>query len=103
MAAATKKHTDSKESFLERIAFQLGEWDAQLLELIEDSKKAGAESKEKYEAQINGIRASMEEARKRLEEYRSTGTEAWHDVKMGAEKAWIDMKHGLTDAFKKFK
>lgn len=103
MPTATKKRMDTKESFLEKAAFQLGEWDAQLVDLIEKSKNMSSSAKETYDVQIARIREQIEEGRKKLEEYRSTGTEAWHDIKMGYEKAWIEMKHGLDDAFKKFK
>ena len=106
MPTATKtgarKQTDTKESFLEKIAFQLGEWDAQLSELMEKSRNMSTDAREKYYARISRIREQMDEGRKKLEEYSSMSTEAWHEVKMGAEKAWIEMRHGLTDAINKF-
>jgi len=65
--------------------------------------KLGAEARGKYREQIEDLRARQETARKKLEDLKRTGGEAWEDLRSGAEAALDELKKGVEGAVAKLK
>ena len=56
-----------------------------------------------YENQIRQLKDKRDVATLKLQELKSSGSEAWDTLKAGAETAWTDLKSAVTAAKEKFK
>ncbi len=95
--------TGSREHYLEQIESTLNGWGEEIEKIRKKADKLGADAKGKYLEQIEGLRASQETARIKLEELKRTGGEAWEDLRSGAEAALDELKKGVEGAVAKLK
>jgi hypothetical protein len=78
----------SREHYQEKIEATLQEW---------------GETRVKYREQIEDLHTRQEAARKKLEDLKRTGGEAWEDLRKGAETALEELKKGVEGAVGKMK
>jgi F0F1-type ATP synthase membrane subunit b/b' len=93
----------SRELYQERIEATLQEWGGEIEKLRKKADQLGAEAKVKYRDQIEDLHARQETARKKLEELKRAGGEAWEDLRKSAESAVEELKKGVESAVGKMK
>jgi Skp family chaperone for outer membrane proteins len=93
----------SKEHYQEKIESTLNEWGGEIEKIRKKADQLGADAKDKYREQIEDLRARQETARKKLEDLKRTGGEAWEDLRHGAEAALDELKKGVEGAVAKLK
>jgi hypothetical protein len=93
----------SRELYQEKIEATLQEWGAEVEKIRKKADRFGAEARVKYRDQIEDLHARQETARKKLEELKRTGGEAWEDLRKSAESAIEELKKGVEGAVGKMK
>jgi uncharacterized coiled-coil DUF342 family protein len=93
----------SREHYLAQIESSLNEWGEEIEKIRAKADKLGTEARGKYREQIEDLRARQETARKKLEDLKRTGGEAWEDLRSGAEAALDELKKGVEGAVAKLK
>lgn len=94
---------DKRKAYEEKLDAQLEEWDAQIALFKARADKSKAEAKIEYYKTIEALQHKQDEARKKLNELKTAGDEAWEDLRTGAEKAWDEIKAAFHSAASKFK
>ena len=95
--------TDKRKAFEEKFDAQLKEWSAEIALLKAKADKAKAEVKIEYYKTLETLQGKQEVARTKLKELRSSGDDAWEDVKAGAENVWTEIKVLIQNAASRFK
>ena len=93
----------SREHYQEQIESTLDEWGEEIEKIRKKADRLGAEARGKYREQIEDLRARQETARKKLEDLKRSGGEAWEDLRSGAESALDELKKGVEGAVAKLK
>lgn len=89
---------EQKEEYRRKLEEQLKEWNARLEELKTRSEKMGAEARAEMERRIETLRSRRGEVQERLDALRDSGETAWGHLRGGLEKAFDDLKTGVSDA-----
>jgi multidrug resistance efflux pump len=92
-----------RKAYIDKLATQLKQWDAELEKMEAKAQKAKADVKADYNRQIQELRRKKAVAKNRLEEVKNAGEDAWKELKSGAEEAFKDMKNAFQSALSKFK
>lgn len=92
-----------RKAFIDKLAAQLKQWDAEIEKLEAKAEKAQADAKADYHQQIEELRDKKQAAQDKLEEVKQAGEEAWEELKSGAEEAFDTMKNAFQTAMSKFK
>ena len=93
----------SREHYQEQIESTLNGWVEEIEKIRKKADKLGAEARGKYQDQIEDLRSRQETARKKLEDLKRAGGEAWEDLRNGAEAALDELKRGVEGAVAKLK
>ena len=94
---------DKRKAYEEKLDAQLKEWSAQIALLKAKADGARADLKIDYHKTIEALQRKNDEARTKLQELKTSGDEAWEDLKIGAEKVWSEVKAAYHDASSRFK
>lgn len=94
---------EKKETYQEKMAAQLKEWNAMLEELKAKAQRASAGAKIQYQEQIELLRAKYDAAQAKLQELRTAGESAWEHLTVGMENAWKELKSAWDTAVAKLK
>lgn len=94
---------EQKETYQQKIQEQLDEWRADIDRLKEKAKNATAETKLRYQENIDRLEIKMDEGKSRLKELKESGSEAWEAVKEGADSIWDTMKATFAEVKEKLK
>ncbi len=94
---------EKKESYQQKIQEQLDEWRADIDRLKERAKNATAETKLKYQENIDRLELKMEEGRSKLKDLKESGADAWDAVKEGADSIWDTMKATFAEVKERMK
>lgn len=94
---------EKKESYQQKIQEQLDEWRADIDRLKERAKNATAETKLKYQENIDKLELKMDEGREKLKDLKESGSEAWDAVKEGADSIWDTMKATFAEVKERLK
>ena len=95
--------TDKRKAYEERLDAQLKEWSAEIALFKAKAEKAKAEVRIEYYKTIETLQGKQDAARKKLQELRSAGDDAWEDLKTGAENVWAEVKTAFNSAATRFK
>jgi len=93
----------SREHYQEQIESTLNEWGEEIEKIRKKADRLGADARGKYREQIEDLRLRQETARKRLEDLKRAGGEAWEDLRSGADAALDELKKGVEGAVAKLK
>jgi Skp family chaperone for outer membrane proteins len=93
----------TKEHYQEKIESTLDDWGEEIEKIRKKADQLGADATDKYREQIEDLRARQETARKKLEDLKRTGGEAWGDLRHGAEAALDELKKSVEAAVAKLK
>jgi len=94
---------EDKKSYLQKLADQLHQWDAELDELKARAGRAKADARMELFNQIDELRVKKETTQGKLEQFQDAGDGAWDDMKAGVEKSWTELTGAFASAFAKFK
>ena len=97
------ENQEQKENYQQKIENQLNEWRADIDRLKEKAKYATAETKLKYQDNIDRLELRMDEGKSRLRELRESSGEAWEAVKVGADSIWDTMKATFAEVKEKLR
>lgn len=94
---------ERKESYQQKIQEQLDEWRADIDRLKERAKNATAETRLKYQENIDRLELKMDEGRSKLKDLKESGEDAWDAVKEGADSIWDTMKATFAEVKERLK
>ena len=94
---------NKRKAYEEKLDAQLKEWSAQIALLKAKADNAKADAKIEYYKTIDVLKHKQDEARTKLQELKTTGDEAWENLKPGTAKAWDEVKIAFRRAAAKFK
>ncbi len=94
---------ERKESYQQKIQEQLDEWRADIDRLKERAKNATAETRLKYQENIDKLELKMDEGRSKLKDLKESGEDAWDAVKEGADSIWDTMKATFAEVKERLK
>jgi DNA anti-recombination protein RmuC len=89
----------TRQEYIDKLKSKLDEWNAAIDKLEVQAKLAEMENRQKYEAEIETFKQKRDEIQERLNTMRSSGEQAFEDLRQGVEQAW----DSLWDAYKKAK
>ncbi|MBP2674097.1 MAG: hypothetical protein H6Q84_937 [Deltaproteobacteria bacterium] len=93
----------TREVYQEKIESRIAEWGDEIEKLRHKADQLGEDAKVRFREQIEELRARQGTARKKLDEMKKAGGEAWDDLREGAESALDDLKKGVESAVSKLR
>ncbi len=101
---ATKDYlVQQKEKYQKDAESVLNDINDKIKDLQAKAAQAGADSKDKYNEIIEGLRKKQEEAQTKLGDLKSKSADAWEDVKSGMDAMLENLKTSYNDALSHFK
>ena len=94
---------EDKELYREKFEAKLREIKARIELLEAKAAQVKAESKLEYQRHLDELRQKREVLRGRLDEFKTSGGEAWKDIRSGMERAADDLKQAVDKAMDKFR
>lgn len=92
---------ERKKAYQDRLAARIKEWEAKVDQLAARARRAEADLRLKLQDEESDLRKKLDEARSRLRALREASDEGWEEIKAGAEKLWIDVRHAWDRAAEK--
>lgn len=93
---------DDKSAYAEKLEARLDQWRAEIDKLQAKAKEASADTKLKYQKEVDTLRAKQKDAEKKLEQLGEAQGKAWKDIKSGVEAAWDDLGKAIRSAADRF-
>jgi chromosome segregation ATPase len=100
---AVERASKKKKAYVKKMEAQLKEWGSEIDLLKAKAEKSKAEAKITYLKQIKELKSKQASLKRKLQELKGSGDEAWVDFKEGMEVALSDMKKALKQAASRFK
>ena len=97
------ENQEQKENYQQKIESQLDEWRADIDRLREKARHATAETKLKYQENIDRLELKLDEGKSKLKDLKESGGEAWESIKDGADSIWDTMKATFADVKEKLR
>jgi hypothetical protein len=92
----------NREIFVEKLKAKLDEWNAEVDRLESKTEMIDAQSRARYRAAMQEIKGKIQQIEKKLTVFKNSSTDAWQDLKAGAESAWKDFEASLKQAKERF-
>tara|TARA_R110002012_G_scaffold108849_2_gene251812 strand:- start:13868 stop:14212 length:345 start_codon:yes stop_codon:yes gene_type:complete len=93
---------DDKSAYAEKFQARLDQWRAEIDKFQAKAKEASADTKLKYQREVDELRAKQKDAEMKLDELGEAQGKAWEDVKSGVESAWDDLGKAVRRAADRF-
>ena len=97
------ENQEQKENYQQKIESQLDEWRADIDRLREKAKNATAETKLRYQENIDRLELKLDEGKSKLKDLKESGGEAWESIKDGADSIWDTMKATFAEVKEKLR
>lgn len=94
---------EDKESYCRYLRGQLDQWVAEVKELKEKAKAAGAEVAKNLPEDIKDLENKIEEGTAKLKEVAEMNEESWEVLRDGFDSAWKSLAAGFKEAARQFK
>ena len=94
---------DNKDAYVRKLKAKIDEWNAEIDLLKARAKLAEAESRIKYQKQVEELKEHRDKAREKITDLQEAGEGAWKDLRVGVELAFESMSQALKSARKRFK
>lgn len=91
-----------RDEFVAKFKSKLDEWNADIDQLEDRAKKAGAKVRAESGEALSELRDKRDSINTRLHELGQSLGEAWHDVREGLDEAGEDLRAAIVDARKRF-
>lgn len=92
----------NREIFVEKLKAKLDEWNVEVDRLESKAEMIDAQSRARYRAAMQEIKGKIQQIEKKLTVLKNSGTDAWQDLKAGAEDAWREFEDSLKQAKDRF-
>lgn len=93
----------TKEAYRKKLEAQLAQWDAQIDLWSASARKAAADTRVKYENELEGLRHRRAAAHRKLEELNERSESAWEEMKDGVAKVWDEMSKAMDKVAARFR
>lgn len=93
---------DKKTAYADKQQAKLDEWTAEIKKLRAQAQSAEAEAKIKVQEKIDKAEAMQERFKSKLDELRSSGDDAWEEIKRGLDEATDSLGASLRAASSHF-
>ncbi len=94
---------DKRTEYIEKLAAQIVEWDAQIDRLKFKAKSDTPEARLEYSTALAALQLKRDEAAAKLQGISAAGDDEWEDLKTGADRIWGEITNILRDAVMKIK
>jgi uncharacterized coiled-coil DUF342 family protein len=91
-----------KDAYLQKIDAQMEDWKSEIDKMKAKADKAEAGAKLEYYKQIEELREKQQAAQEKLTELKSSGEDAWEDLKAGFELARVSLGEAIKSASSRF-
>ena len=95
---AAAKASKEKQSYLQKTDKEIQDWTTKIKSLQERSETSGAKTREEIDRHIKTVKEDLEADRKKLEELRSSSTNAWESLHKGLDRTLDDVKRHYQKA-----
>jgi len=92
-----------KESYLEKLAEKLLDLDKKIDEVKARGKTASADAQRDLNVIMQNLKVKRDEINESMNKIGQSSDEGWTEFKIGAEKAYEELKTGFKNALAKFK
>ncbi|HNR50166.1 MAG: hypothetical protein BWZ01_01379 [Deltaproteobacteria bacterium ADurb.BinA179] len=92
-----------KKEYEQKMEKRLHDMDVEIGRMNAKADAAGADVRAGYQKEIRYLRERRQALKAKLNELRSSGTDAWQDIKLGTEQAWNDLSRAVKSAWSKFR
>lgn len=92
----------ARKIFVEKLKAKLDEWNAEVDRLESKAKMIDAQNQARYRATIQEIKAKIQQVERKLTVIKNSSTDAWQDLKEGAEIAWKDFEASVKQVKEQF-
>lgn len=89
--------------YLEKLAFQLGYWDAQIEDLAKDARQLKKKEKKRIQEKIANLKEKKRTAQKKIDDLKISGVQAYATARENLEESWKDLKKTFVKARKEAK
>lgn len=89
---------NARDEYVAGLKSQLDDWNADLARWEAKARTAKEEAKERYERELDVLRAQRELARYNLTLLESASASAWSDLRQGVDEAWERMRAAIGSA-----
>jgi predicted nucleic acid-binding Zn-ribbon protein len=93
---------ESKEYYLEKMKQMIDELGKRINKLEEKMNNSAKDFKEKYRPEIEDLKDMKKQLEQNLEELKDPAKEAWGELRIGFDRAAIELNSALKKAFAKF-
>ena len=94
---------NERQDYIEKMKAKLDERNADIDKLEARARDAEADARIRLHQQLDELKATREDAARRVRELQDAGSDAWESMRQGAEAAWEEMARAFRDASNRFK
>jgi uncharacterized coiled-coil DUF342 family protein len=94
--------SEKRDAFVKKMKAKLDEWNADIAELEAKAKQKEAEARGDVEKRIEELKAKRKTVEDDLDQLRSSGEDAWEDLKTGIDSAASALGEALQSARSRF-
>lgn len=91
-----------KQIYEKKLEAKLDEWQAEIDKLRAKAAQASAGAEEAYQQEIKDLRSQRDAVHSKLHDVQAASSDAWMDVKKGADAAWDSMSDAMKTAWQRF-
>lgn len=92
-----------RDVYVEKMKAKIDEWNADLAKLEARSREASADTRLKYDNQIQELKVQRERAEEQLKEFQRASEESWKQMRDGMESAWDEVNRAFREAADRFR
>lgn len=93
----------TKEAYKQKIEAEVEVAQARLAELRAEAKNSAADTRIKYEKQIEKLEQNIDATKSKLKELGEASDDAWEHLKDGVENTWDTLSQAVRDTSAKLK
>ncbi len=94
---------NNKDAYVQKLKAKIDELNAEIDLLKARAEQAEAESRIKYQKQMEELKEHRDKALEKINRLQVAGEGAWKDLRVGVELAFESMSQALKSARKRFK
>jgi uncharacterized protein YhaN len=93
---------ENREEYQGKMESQFSEWGKEIDNLKDRADRAAADTRQGYYDEIEALRAKQASMRAKLQELKTSGDDAWGDLKEGLDRSWNQVKDSFNKAAARF-
>ena len=88
----------TRDEYVGKLKQQLDRWNADVAKWEIQARDARADAKQRYDGQLEALRAQRDNAAYHLRLLEGASASAWNDFTRGADEAWDRMREAVSKA-----